>query len=111
MAGNTDIDSTTETTAQNDDNHDQESNKSQKIVKLPLTRIKSIMKMDPDVTLASQDAVILIAKATEIFINDMAKEAYTFTAQGKRKTVQRKDVDNAIVGIDALAFLEGTIDT
>ena len=32
--------------------------------KLPITRIKKIMKTDPELNLASQDAVFLIAKAT-----------------------------------------------
>ena len=41
-----------------------ETEKHERIVKLPLTRIKHIIKMDPDVTLASQDSVIMIAKAT-----------------------------------------------
>lgn len=32
--------------------------------KLPLARIKALMKTDPDVSLASQDSVFIIAKAT-----------------------------------------------
>ena len=40
------------------------SEKCERIIRLPLTRIKTIMKTDSDVTLASQDAVVLIAKAT-----------------------------------------------
>ena len=35
-----------------------------RLFKLPLTRIKAIIKMDPEVTLASQEAVVSIAKAT-----------------------------------------------
>ena len=41
-----------------------ESDKNDRLVKLPITRIKSIMKQDPEVSLASQEAVKLIAKAT-----------------------------------------------
>lgn len=41
--------------------------KAEKLVKLPLSRIKSIIKMDPDVNLASQEAVFLIAKSTVRF--------------------------------------------
>ena len=32
--------------------------------KLPISKIKKIMKFDPDVTMANQDAVFLVAKAT-----------------------------------------------
>ena len=35
-----------------------------RITKFPMTRIKTIMKTDPDVTLASQESVVLISKAT-----------------------------------------------
>lgn len=37
---------------------------SDKLIRLPLTRIKHIMKSDPDVTLSSQEAVVMLAKAT-----------------------------------------------
>lgn len=37
---------------------------SERLLRLPLTRIKTIMKMDPEVNLASQEAVATIAKAT-----------------------------------------------
>ena len=35
-----------------------------KLLKLPLSRIRTIIKQDPDVHLASHDSVVLIAKAT-----------------------------------------------
>lgn len=56
----------------NDSKHkDEQSDKDQhlpekheRVIRLPLSRIKSIIKMDPEVALASTDAAILIAKAT-----------------------------------------------
>ena len=39
-----------------------------RFVRFPLTRIKSIIKADSDVNLASHDAVVLIAKATVIVL-------------------------------------------
>lgn len=35
-----------------------------RLAKLPLSRIKALMKADPDVSLASQESVFIIAKAT-----------------------------------------------
>jgi DNA polymerase epsilon subunit 4 len=43
---------------------EEDSEKSERLVKFPITRIKTIIKTDPDVVMAGQDAVILIAKAT-----------------------------------------------
>ncbi|XP_063057243.1 DNA polymerase epsilon subunit 4 [Engraulis encrasicolus] len=81
-----------------------------RLAKLPLSRIKALMKADPDVTLASQESVFIIAKATELFVEMIAKDALVYAQQGKRKTLQRKDLDNAIEAIDEFAFLEGTLD-
>jgi len=38
--------------------------RAERLLKFPLTRIKTIMKTDSDVTIASLDAAVLIAKAT-----------------------------------------------
>ncbi|XP_030918069.1 DNA polymerase epsilon subunit 4 [Geospiza fortis] len=46
----------------------------------------------------------------ELFVETIAKDAYVYAQQGKRKTLQRKDLDNAIEAIDEFAFLEGTLD-
>ncbi|XP_071953637.1 DNA polymerase epsilon subunit 4-like [Antedon mediterranea] len=84
--------------------------KPNRISKLPLTRIKHIIKTDPDVTLASQDSVVLIAKATEMFLHHFTRSAYVQTAKGKRKTMQKKDIDISVDLTDEYAFLEGMLD-
>lgn len=38
----------------------------EKLVKLPLGRIKTIIKMDPEVNMVNQEAVFLITKSTVI---------------------------------------------
>ncbi|TRZ01419.1 hypothetical protein DNTS_015156 [Danionella cerebrum] len=63
-----------------------------RLAKLPLSRIKALMKADPDVSLASQESVFIIAKATELFVEMIAKDALVYAQQGKRKTLQRKDL-------------------
>ncbi|RMC00783.1 hypothetical protein DUI87_22467 [Hirundo rustica rustica] len=128
-----------------------------RLARLPLARVKALVKADPDVTLASQEAVFVLARATkvpweplvwsrspenvafeeptflafsfiacpvhlcaaissalfrpvyweqELFVETIAKDAYVYAQQGKRKTLQRKDLDNAIEAIDEFAFLE-----
>lgn len=84
--------------------------KSEKLLQMPLTRIKSIIKLDPDVTLASQEAVIMIAKATELFVESLAKESYKYTKQNKKKTIQKKDIDDCIDATEEFAFLEGALE-
>ncbi|ERE66226.1 DNA polymerase epsilon subunit 4-like protein [Cricetulus griseus] len=43
----------------------------------------------------------------ELFVETIAKDAYCCAQQGKRKTLQRRDLDNAIEAVDEFAFLEG----
>lgn len=42
----------------------------------------------------------------ELFIESFVREAYKSTAQSKRKTVQKVDIDNAVENVDSLMFLE-----
>lgn len=65
------------------------------------------MKADPDVTLITAECTLLVAKATELFIESLAREAFLHTAQSKKKTVQKRDVDAAIENVESLMFLEG----
>jgi len=79
-------------------------------VQLPLNRVRMMIKSDPDVSIVGQEALMVIAKATEMFIAYVARESYTQTLQGKRKTIQKRDFDACISPRDELAFLEGTND-
>lgn len=78
-----------------------------RLVQLPTARVKHIMKADPDVTLITGECTFLVAKATELFIESLAREAFLHTAQSKKKTVQKRDVDAAIENVESLMFLEG----
>ena len=81
-----------------------------RLLKLPLSRVKHIIKSDPDVTLASQEAVVALAKATELFVQMFSKDASGSTMQGKRKTLQRKDLDHIMDRKECYAFLEGALE-
>ncbi|XP_055395519.1 DNA polymerase epsilon subunit 4 isoform X1 [Bubalus kerabau] len=79
-----------------------------RLSRLPLARVKALVKADPDVTLAGQEAIFILARAAELFVETIAKDAYCCAQQGKRKTLQRRDLDNAIEAVDEFAFLEVT---
>lgn len=78
-----------------------------KVSRLPLVRIKHIMKLDPDVSLISQEAIFLVTMATHLFIEHLSRESYSHTVQQKKKTIQKNDVEMAINSIESLIFLEG----
>ncbi|XP_049866479.1 DNA polymerase epsilon subunit 4 [Pectinophora gossypiella] len=77
--------------------------------KLAMGRIKNIMKMDPDVNIVQQDAVFLVTKATEMFLETLANETYSYLPKNK-KTINKKELDLAINRVDSLCFLEGAMD-
>lgn len=59
------IDSNTDPVANDKTNNEE---KAEKLVRFPITRIKHLVKMDPDVNLCSQDALFIITKATVIIL-------------------------------------------
>uniref|UniRef100_A0A8C9FBS7 DNA polymerase epsilon 4, accessory subunit n=1 Tax=Pavo cristatus TaxID=9049 RepID=A0A8C9FBS7_PAVCR len=77
--------------------------------RLPLSRVKALVKADPDVSLASQEAVFVLARAAELFVETIAKDAFVYAQQGKRKTLQRKDLGMMLCWFSLFSFL-GTLD-
>jgi len=59
-----DVIETVEKVIENNADSNVQLERTERLLKFPLTRIKTIMKTDSDVTIASLDAVVLIAKAT-----------------------------------------------
>ncbi|GAB0095541.1 DNA polymerase epsilon subunit 4-like [Sergentomyia squamirostris] len=76
-------------------------------LRLPVSKIKHIMKLDPEAAKITLEALVMTTKATEMFLDALAKEAFTHTAAAKKKTLQKNDVETAINTVDALFFLEG----
>ncbi|CAB4022154.1 chromatin accessibility complex 1 [Paramuricea clavata] len=60
-----------------------------KLVSLPLARIKTIMKSSPDMSHAGQESIFMVAKATELFVEYLAKEAHK---EGKKPEVSYKSL-------------------
>jgi histone H3/H4 len=45
-----------------------------------------------------------------MFLEHLAKESAKFMGMGKRKTVQKRDVDAAIDTVPSLCFLDGALE-
>eukprot|EP01080_Neovahlkampfia_damariscottae_P007764 gene7764-12234_t len=76
---------------------------------LPLARVKRIMKSDTDVKLISQEAVLLVTKAAENLLSELAKDSVTQTIKENRKTIQYKDIVNAVKDKNHFDFLEDIV--
>ncbi|KAK1825700.1 DNA polymerase epsilon subunit C [Podospora conica] len=78
---------------------------------LPLTRVKKIIAVDPDVNVCSNNAAFVITIATELFIQHLMTEAQNMAkAERKpRRNIQYKDIANAVSHNDNLEFLEDVV--
>ncbi|KAK3688357.1 histone-fold-containing protein [Podospora appendiculata] len=78
---------------------------------LPLTRVKKIIAMDPDINVCSNNAAFVITLATEMFIQHLASEAQNMAKLERkpRRNIQYKDVATAVMHHDNLEFLEDVV--
>ncbi|KAJ5218619.1 uncharacterized protein N7498_000718 [Penicillium cinerascens] len=78
---------------------------------LPISRIKKIIQLDEDIVQCSNNSTFVIAMATEMFIQNLAEQAYNVVKSERkpRKTVQYKDLATAVSHIDNLEFLSDVI--
>ncbi|KAK0722072.1 hypothetical protein B0T26DRAFT_825247 [Lasiosphaeria miniovina] len=75
---------------------------------LPLTRVKKIIAVDPDIAICSNNAAFVITLATEMFIQHLASEAQNMAKMERkpRRNIQYKDM---VTHHDNLEFLEDVI--
>lgn len=72
----------------------------------PLARIKRIVKYDEEVKAVNKDALLLITKATELFVGRMAVKTASTTAQRGGRTIKLNDVLQTIHTNDFMDFLQ-----
>ncbi|EEB06768.1 histone-like transcription factor family [Schizosaccharomyces japonicus yFS275] len=76
---------------------------------LPLSRVKKTIKMDKDIHSCSNASVLLISLATEMFLKRFSQKAFQITKINKRRTIQQKDLADAVRKDDQLEFLTDVI--
>ena len=63
------------------------------------------MKMDEEVKMISFETPLLISKACELFIIELAYRGWAHTIESNRRTIQRNDIAQAISNNDFYDFL------
>ncbi|KAF7811298.1 nuclear transcription factor Y subunit C-2 [Senna tora] len=63
---------------------------------LPLARIKRNMKANEDVKVVTKEAPVVIAKACELFIEELALRSWMVTEENKRHTIRPSDIARAV---------------
>lgn len=86
----------------------QASHKKEKVnlIRLPLSKIKNTMKLDKDVKLCQKNAYYLIGRLTELFLQELAKNAHLVCKTSKRKTINIDDINTAIKRNDKFSFID-----
>ncbi|KAJ1986268.1 hypothetical protein H4R33_003466 [Dimargaris cristalligena] len=78
-------------------------------VTFPISRVRRIIKEDPDITICQADAVHAIAVAAQIFAQELAKSGQQMAQEGKRKTLAYKDLAKAVSETERMEFLSDLI--
>ncbi|KAG0453061.1 hypothetical protein HPP92_025725 [Vanilla planifolia] len=79
---------------------------------LPLTRIKKIMKRSGEggAMMISMEAPMVFCKVCELFIEELTRRSWaTAAVNGKRRTLLREDVADAIKNTDNFDFLVAVV--
>lgn len=74
-----------------------------KELRLPISRVKTIMKSSPYVDTIGQDGLYLVTKATELFIHYLTEEAHMQSNKGH--SLDYKHLAEVVQTNDALEFL------
>ncbi|XP_067664902.1 chromatin accessibility complex protein 1-like [Haliotis asinina] len=74
---------------------------------LPLSRVKTIMKSSPDVSSISQEALFITGKATELFIQALAR--FSLEQNKDQSSVEYQDLAEIVNTEETLQFLQDII--
>ncbi|KAK2498244.1 hypothetical protein MC885_014862 [Smutsia gigantea] len=77
----------------------------QRLVSLPLSRIRVIMKSSPEVSSINQEALVLTAKATELFVQYLATYSYRHGSGKEKKALAYSDLSNTAEESETFQFL------
>ena len=74
-----------------------------------MNRIRTIINLDEDSQMISKEALVLITKATELFVQDFGGVCAQIAKCQKRKTLLVQDINNAANYQDKFHFIRGKL--
>jgi hypothetical protein len=77
---------------------------------LPLSKVKSIIKLDQNTRMISQDSVYLLTLATEEFIRMLTRDAHSSMKQCASKRLDRLHIFSSVNTNPIYEFLDGSFD-
>ncbi|VVD05736.1 chromatin accessibility complex 16kD protein [Leptidea sinapis] len=81
------------------------SNKPEKDLHLPLSRVKTIMKSSPEVDAVGPEPLYLVTKCTELFVMDLARRSFI----NSHNSLDYKHIADVVQEDDTLDFLREII--
>jgi DNA polymerase epsilon subunit 4/chromatin accessibility complex protein 1 len=78
-------------------------------IKFPMNRIRRIMRSDNSAPQIMQDAVFLVNKATEMFIERFSEEAYDSSVKDKKKFIHYKHLSSVVSNDQRYEFLADSV--
>lgn len=76
---------------------------------LPMSRIKKIVKLDPEHISSTESANYVLGVATEMFIRQLTSDARTVTKSKGRKKVMYGDIQKVVNGVDVYSFMRDIV--
>ncbi|KAL3342743.1 hypothetical protein AABB24_026665 [Solanum stoloniferum] len=76
---------------------------------LPISRVKKIMKSDKDVHMISAEAPVLLAKACELFIQELTLRSWLSAQEYQRRTLKKIDFITVLRETELFDFLVDAI--
>ena len=76
-----------------------------KFLQLPQNKVRQICALDDEYRLISKEAVLLLTKATEMFVDDLAGNTKEFARKFGRKTMQPDDILQVANHVDKFHFI------
>lgn len=77
--------------------------------KLPISRVKKIIKLDPEHISSTESANYVLSIATELFIKQLIQDSQTVTKSNNRKKIVYNDVQKVVSSVDVYGFMRDIV--